>query len=151
MQRRSGPFPGTKSCIMCPCLNQSPAREMGLPWLIQGICFTISKHCHLRLTNKHFFVAKTEGNGCRLEKQQCLPQWNCCHVKKRKMLLNRVRSCDPMDYTVHGVLQARELEWVALPFSRGSSQPRDQAQVSHIAGGFFTSWSTREAAMLAQY
>ena len=53
--------------------------------------------------------------------------------------------CDPMDYTVHGILQARILEWVAVPFSRGSSQPRDQLQVSHIAGGFFTSWATREA------
>ena len=47
--------------------------------------------------------------------------------------------CDPMDYEVHGILQARILEWVAIPFSRGSSQPRDQTQVSHIAGGFFTS------------
>ena len=46
---------------------------------------------------------------------------------------------DPTDYTVHGVLQAVILEWVAIPFSRGSSQPRDRAQVSHIAGGFFTS------------
>ena len=47
--------------------------------------------------------------------------------------------CDAMDYTVHGILQARILEWVAVPFSRGSSQPRDRTQVSHIAGGFFTS------------
>ena len=47
--------------------------------------------------------------------------------------------CDPMDYTVHGILQARILEWVAFPFSRGSSQPRDQTQASCIAGGFFTS------------
>ena len=47
--------------------------------------------------------------------------------------------CNPMDYTVHGILQARILEWVAFPFSRGSSQPRDQTQVSHIGGGFFTS------------
>ena len=47
--------------------------------------------------------------------------------------------CDSMDYTVHGILQARILEWVAFPFSRGSSQPRDGTQVSHIAGGFFTS------------
>ena len=45
---------------------------------------------------------------------------------------------DPMDYTVHGILQARILEWVAFPFPRGSSQPRDRSQVSHIAGGFFT-------------
>ena len=47
--------------------------------------------------------------------------------------------CDPMHYTVPGILQARILEWVAFPFSRGSSQPRDGTQVSHIAGGFFTS------------
>ena len=51
--------------------------------------------------------------------------------------------CDPMDYTVHGILQARILEWVAIPFSRGSSRPRDWTQVSRIAGGFFTSWATR--------
>ena len=49
--------------------------------------------------------------------------------------------CDPMDYTVHGILQASVLEWVAFPFSRGSSQPRDQTQDSHIAGGFSTSWA----------
>ena len=47
--------------------------------------------------------------------------------------------CDPMDYTVHGILQARILVWVAVPFSRGFSQPRDQAQVSHMAGRFITS------------
>ena len=47
--------------------------------------------------------------------------------------------CDPMDYMVHGILQARILGWVAFPFSRGSSQPRDWTQVSRIAGRFFTS------------
>ena len=52
--------------------------------------------------------------------------------------------CHPMGYPVHGILQARMLEWVAFPFSRGSSQPKDQTQVSLIAGGFFTSWATRE-------
>ena len=55
--------------------------------------------------------------------------------------------CDPMDYSlpgspVQGILQARILEWVAFLFSRGSSQPRDQTQVSRIVGGFFTSWAT---------
>ena len=40
-----------------------------------------------------------------------------------------------MDCIVHGILQARILEWVAFPFSRGSSQPKDRTQVSHIAGG----------------
>ena len=58
--------------------------------------------------------------------------------------------CNPMEYSppgssVHGTLQARILEWVAIPFSRGSSWPRDQTQVSHISGWFFTIWATREA------
>ena len=53
--------------------------------------------------------------------------------------------CNPMDYTVHEILQPRILEWIALPFSRRSSQPRDRTQVSCIVGKFFTSWATREA------
>ena len=46
--------------------------------------------------------------------------------------------------SVHGILQARWLEWVAIPFSWGSFQPWAHNQVSHIAGGFFTVWATRE-------
>ena len=56
--------------------------------------------------------------------------------------------CNPMDYTVHEILQARIPDWVALPSSRGSSQPRDWTQVSHIAGGFFTNWAIRDALSL---
>ena len=52
--------------------------------------------------------------------------------------------CDLMDYTVHGILQARILEWVAFPFSRGSSWPRNGTRVSCTAGGFFTNWAMRE-------
>jgi len=59
-------------------------------------------------------------------------------------------SLDPMDYSlpgssVHGILQARVLEWVAISFSRGSFWPRDWTWVSCIAGRFFTNWTTREA------
>ena len=59
-------------------------------------------------------------------------------------------SCDPIDCnlpgsSVHGILQARMLEWVAISFSRGSSQPRNRTQVSYTAGRFFTDWATREA------
>ena len=50
-----------------------------------------------------------------------------------------------MDFTVHGILQATILEWEAVPFSRGSSQPRDWTQVSWFARGFFTIWATRKA------
>ena len=71
-----------------------------------------------------------------------LPLWATVKVKVTQSCLTL---CDPMDYTVHGILQARILEWVAMPSSRGSSQPRDRTRVSHIAGGFFTSWATREA------
>ena len=52
--------------------------------------------------------------------------------------------CNPTDCTVHGILQARILEWVAYSFSRGSSQPRNRTGVSCIAGGFFTNWAIRE-------
>ena len=48
---------------------------------------------------------------------------------------------------VHGILQARILEWVAFSFSRGSSQPKDWTQVSHIAGGFFINGAIREASI----
>ena len=58
--------------------------------------------------------------------------------------------CDPMDYSplgssVHGILQARILEWVTISFSRGSSWPRDRTWVFCIAGRFFIVWATREA------
>ena len=54
-----------------------------------------------------------------------------------------------MDCRVHGILQVRILEWVAISSSRGSSQARDRTRVSCIAGGFFTSWATREAHWMA--
>ena len=53
--------------------------------------------------------------------------------------------CNPPGSSGYGILQARILEWVAIPFSRGSSQPRDPTQVSCITGRFFTIWATREA------
>ena len=68
----------------------------------------------------------------------------CC-VSEFQVAQLYLTLCDPMDYTVHGILQARILAWVAFPFSRGSSQPRDQPRVSWIVGRFFTSWATRES------
>ena len=61
------------------------------------------------------------------------------HEVKVKVAQSCLTLCDPKDYIVHGILQAKILEWVAIPFSRGSSQSRDWTQVSHITGGFFTS------------
>ena len=64
---------------------------------------------------------------------------------KVKISQSRQTLCNSMDYTVHGILQARILKWVSFPFSREHSQPRDRIWVSPIAGGFFTSWASREA------
>ena len=71
--------------------------------------------------------------------------WVC--IKSRQSYLTL---CNPMDYSppgssVHGILPARILEWVAISFSRGSSQPRDRTQVSCIADRCFILWATREA------
>ena len=64
--------------------------------------------------------------------------------------------CDSMDWnppgsSVCGILQARRLEWVAISFSRESSQPRDRSQVSHIVDIFFTVWATREYRYINMY
>ena len=75
-----------------------------------------------------------------MTKTECTRECGSCSVVSD--------SATPMDCTVHGILQARILQWVAVPFSRGNSQPRDRTQVSRIAGGFFPSWATREAKVL---
>ena len=67
-----------------------------------------------------------------------------CRKVKVKVTQLCLTLCNPMGL-VHGILQARLLEWVSFPFSRGSSQPRDWTQVFYIAGGFLTSWATRKA------
>ena len=64
--------------------------------------------------------------------------------------LSCVQFCDPMDYAVHRILQARILEWVTLPFFSGSSQPRDRTQVSHIVGGFFYQMSPQGSPLATQ-
>ena len=69
--------------------------------------------------------------------------WWC--LKKILVALSCPTLCSPPGSSVHGILQARILEWVAIPFSRRFSLPRDQTQFSCIAGRFFTIWATREA------
>ena len=76
--------------------------------------------------------------------QSCLLHWTALKVLVAQSCLTL---CNPMGSnpsfsSVHGILQ-RILEWIAIPFSRGSSQPRNQTQVSCIAGRFFTIWATR--------
>ena len=76
--------------------------------------------------------------------------------KLKNQSLSRIRlfvtplDCSPPGSSVHGILQPGTLEWVAIPFSRGSSQPRAWTWVSCIAGRFFTIWATREESPLAK-
>ena len=90
--------------------------------------------------------------------------WNCKHshlisahaVQNYKCVANEVAQscptlCDPVNYRVHGILQAKILERVTFPFSRGSSQSRNRTQVSRIAVGFFTSWATRDRLQVNDY
>ena len=69
-----------------------------------------------------------------------------CHIYAQSCpILCDPVDCSPPGSSIHGILQARILEWVAISFSRGSSQPRDRTQVYHIAGRRFNLWATREA------
>ena len=77
--------------------------------------------------SQQIFLTQEQNWGLLHHRQMCPTLWN------------------PMNYSVHGILQARILEWIAVPFSRASSQPKDSIQVSLIAGRFFTSWATTES------
>ena len=68
-----------------------------------------------------------------------------CVYMKVKVIQSCPAVCNPMDYTIHGIPQARILEWAAFPSSRGSCQPKNWTRVSCIAGGFITNWAIREA------
>ena len=69
----------------------------------------------------------------------------CVLVAHSYLTLCKPMDCSPPGCSVHGILQARIWEWVAIPFSRRSSWPRDGTWVSCIGGRFFTVWATREA------
>ena len=76
--------------------------------------------------------------------------WATYVLKESEVAQSCPTLCDLMDYSlpgssVHGIFQARVLEWVAIFFSRGSSRPRGRTRVSHIAGTHFTIWATWEA------
>ena len=80
---------------------------------------------------------------------EALSEW-LGEVKWNKVAQSCPTLCHPVicslpGSSVHGIFQARVLEWVAISFSRGSSQPRDQTRVSRTAGRRFTIWATREA------
>ena len=121
-------------------LELTPKLRCGTVLVVQGFRIRVS-------TAKHVFDLWS-GN-----LWSCMPHGvaknkkvqHVCVYDKVKVTQSCLTLWDHMDYTVHGILQARILEWVAFPFSRGSSQPRYWTQVPHIAGRFSTSWATKQA------
>ena len=114
-----------------------------------------SKPCSWSLTliysNYTFHITYEEGNLKSSSLWSWVHPWiyinGCMCAKSRQWCLT---PSDPMDgslpgSSVHGILQARVLEWVTISFSRRSSRPSDRTQVSCIAGRFFSNWATREA------
>ena len=89
-----------------------------------------------RLTETPLFCTKTDSHAWEA--------WKWSEVAQSCPTPCGPVDCSPPGSSLHGILQARILEWVAISFSRGSSQPRDWTRVSSIAGGFFTIWATRE-------
>ena len=95
----------------------------------------------------HYYTVLVQ-NGSRVVKQNDFgigPTWVSILALQVLVTQSYPTLCNPMDCSplgssVHGILQVRILEWVAMPFSRRSYQPRDQTQVSLIAGRLFTSW-----------
>ena len=119
-------------------------RKFGLPPLPASPSGLLPQSTGLRrLPQCQVLPPQGRGQGVTLEKMaevgDILSFFKIVKVSESESPSVLLTLCDPMDYTVHGILQARILGWVAFPFSRGSSQPRDRTQVFHITSGFFTS------------
>ena len=89
----------------------------------------------MRLQSQTWLRNLTELNWWHTETHQYFIYFNA---------LSHPTLCHSMDFTFHGILQARILEWVPLTFFRGSSLPRDQIHISYIASRFFSSWAITE-------
>ena len=136
-----------------PELGRSPGEGIGSPLPYSGL--GNSMHCIVHGGHKKFdstgWLTFPIAFACRdIRAQRPLKAVALFPVNPDLPCVSRSVISNPMDSSplgssVHGILQARILEWVAIPFSRASSWPRDQIQVSHFADRFFTIWATREA------
>ena len=149
--------------VNCPVAKHTtcwPRDSCLLPWCV---LFTPPPTPHPQAEgSKNHHCRVSPGNDTGRQQASCtrfpstgVPGQPTCYWNKMKVPVASVgRSvvsdfCDPMDCSLpgssaHGILQARILEWIAIPFSRGSSWPRDRTWVSCIAGRCFTIWATRE-------
>ena len=153
--------------LACTCKAarvQSPAdflaalTQLFLVWFstMCSLAFPLVLWVTLSLVNVFLFTTsyKRHTGFCHLQPRTLA--WNTKHlshstqkseseVAQLCLTLCNPMNCNPPHSSVHGILQARIPEWVAISFSRGSSPPRDRTQVSCIAGRFFTIWASRES------
>ena len=140
------------SCTQC--IGYVPKAPWGLLWRLASCCQTNwlpprVLWAILWLHHLSSFYSRHSTLTCR-----DLASWNLlwAELKVKVFTQSRPTLCDPMDCrppgsSVHGTLQARILEWVAISFSRGSSRARDQTRLSRTADRLFTHWVTRETIM----
>ena len=113
--------------------------QMGISWVVQ-VVKTLCFRCRRPGQETKISVAML----CSQRKRQLIcPQSRCVLVTQSCPTLCDPTNCSPQSSSIHVILQTRILEWIAISFSRGSSQPRDRTRVSHIAARFFTIWATR--------
>ena len=112
-------------------------------WSMQWTCLSLQLSAiRIRLWENHASLKKEQA-----KEAEEITWTYCASVNERRwkwVTQSCTTLCNPMEHTVHEILQARIPEWVAMPCSRGFSQPRDWIQVSHFAGIFFSIWATRE-------
>ena len=165
------------SCVLCLECSQATSQytfkgmrrevwntvpSVGLAFIVSRLdsCLTETNWCHLLsfdpecplwLRHKSRFHFTTPSKRCWVPSvMEFLPYKQ--NDKRQVWVVESYPFCDPMNYSwpgssVHGMLQARILEWLAIPFLRGSSWPRNWAPVSCIAGRFYIIWATRKAWM----
>ena len=106
-------------------------------WLLEPLLFPLE--AEIKIANLSDIYQKTQSSVQSRQIKWNFPMGLSIHLKwsEVKFAQSCPTLCDPMDYTVHGILQAKILGWVAYPFSRGSSWPRNRTRVSCIAGRFF--------------
>ena len=133
-QLREEAGPCTDHIFLVPKVRRHPRAYMG-------------RKCSLEAKGEScqgMFYPDTFSVGSILAKRYVCTRGRILKWSEGKVVQSCLTLCDPMDYTVHGILQA-VLEWVAFPFSRGSSQPRNWTGISCIEGAFFTNRAIREA------
>ena len=113
-------------------------------------CVILSISCNLNLS---FLNCKLEIIQLTSFSHMCELNAHCLVSSESEVTQSWPTLCDPTDCSlpgssVHGIFQARVLEWIAISFSRGSSRPRDWSQVSRIVDRRFTIWATREVVLL---